>query len=52
MLTVTQQIQNPSTGEVLLDMISCTLSIVDLGLGPAVGDHQAIALEELSDNEE
>ena len=38
--------------EVLLDMISCTLSIVDLRLGPAVGDHQAIALEKLSDSED
>ena len=50
MLMATQLIQHPATEEVLLDMISCTLGIVDLELGHAVMDHQAIALEELSDS--
>ena len=40
MLTVTQLIQCPTTGEVFLDMISCTLSRVDLALGPAAGTAQ------------
>ena len=52
MLTVTQLIKHPATGEVLSDMISCTLSIVNLELDPAAGDCQAIALEELSDSED
>ena len=49
---VTQMIQHPAIGEVLLNMISHTLSIMDLGLGPTVGEYQAIAIEELSDSED
>ena len=52
MLTATHLIQCPTTGEVFLDMISCTLSMVDLELGHAMGDCPAIALEELSDSED
>ena len=49
---VTQLIQHATTGEVLLDMISCTCSIVDLGLGLVVEDCQAIALEEMFDSKD
>ena len=40
--------QHPTLGKMYIDMLTCTLSIVGLGLDPMADDHLALALQELS----
>ena len=50
-VTVTQLIWHPILGEMYIDMLTCMLSIVGLGLDPVVEDHHALALQELPDSD-
>ena len=38
---------HPTLGEMYIDMLTCTLSIVDLGFNTMVDDHPVTALQEL-----
>ena len=46
---VTWLFQHPASGEMYINMLTCTLSIVDQGLNPMADDHPTLALQDLSD---
>ena len=47
LIMVAQLIQHPTSEEMYINMLTCTLSIVGLRLDPLVDDHPALALQEL-----
>ena len=50
-IMATQLFWHPTSGEMFTDMLTCTLSVVDLGVDPMVEVHLVPALQEHSDSD-
>ena len=47
----TQLFQHPTSGEMYINMLTCTLSVVELAVDPMAEDHQVPALWEHSNSD-